>query len=45
MTQQVTIDLSDDVYKWLDDRRRALKLKTVGEIIQQLIDERRLMGW
>jgi hypothetical protein len=45
MTRQVTIDLSDDVYRWLDERRRALKLKTVAQIIQQLIDERRLMGW
>jgi len=45
MTKQVTIDLSDDVYKWLEERRRTLKLKTVAQIIQQLIDERRLMGW
>jgi len=45
MTKQITIDLSDDVYKWLDERRRALKLKTIAQIIQQLIDERRLMGW
>jgi hypothetical protein len=45
MTKQVTIDLSDEVYEWLDERRRALKLKTVGQIVQQLIDERRLMGW
>jgi predicted CopG family antitoxin len=45
MTKQVSIDLSDDVYKWLDERRRALKLKNVAQVIQQLIDERRLMGW
>lgn len=40
MPERVFVTMTEEMYKWLEAKRKAKKLRTIPEVVRQIISEK-----